>query len=115
MATNKSKEASKKAAIDGEIFFITDQVRPRNSVGFQEHSDKGGNALSKKASEVKEDWNIMMAQLSDIMSNTEKTTESSRYQMDEITVKLGFTAKGKIAFIAEAGVEASIEVKFKRK
>ncbi|WP_329562000.1 Pepco domain-containing protein [Kitasatospora sp. NBC_01266] len=36
------------------------------------------------------------------------------FSVNEITVHLGLSASGKVAFIAEAGVEVSIEVTFKR-
>jgi hypothetical protein len=35
-------------------------------------------------------------------------------KMDSVEVSLGFTASGKLAFIAEAGVEASLTLTFKR-
>ncbi|MYT29116.1 MULTISPECIES: hypothetical protein [unclassified Streptomyces] len=38
----------------------------------------------------------------------------SHLRITEVTAKLGISAKGGIAFIAEAGVEASLEVKFVR-
>jgi hypothetical protein len=114
MATKKSSKLPEKKTVSGEIFFITNSSLPRN-VGFRENSGNGSNALTRKASEVKEDWNNMMNQLNDIMANSEKAAGAGRYEMDEIAVKLAFTAKGRLAFIAEAGVEASIEVKFKRK
>ncbi|MFH9002063.1 hypothetical protein ACH4E5_02250 [Streptomyces afghaniensis] len=36
------------------------------------------------------------------------------FKVQEVTAKLGLSAKGGLAFIAEAGIEASIEVKFSR-
>ncbi|MFF0289189.1 CU044_2847 family protein [Streptomyces sp. NPDC005262] len=41
-----------------------------------------------------------------------QATSSHGFGITEVTAKLGISAKGGLAFIAEAGIEASIEVKF---
>lgn len=107
MAKGRPKQAK-----DDEVFFITasDLKQP----GVKLHSDTGAT-LTKKVSEVKKDWNAVMGQVSEIVSDTDVEMSKTGYVLDEITVALGFNAKGKLAFIAEAGVEASIEIKFKKK
>ena len=96
-----------------EVEFIT-SVRSIGQPGMIEHKGEHYN-LTKKAEDVKNDFAIVMNQLTYIVTEADKGASSMEFQLDEITVSLGFSAKGKIAFIAEAGVEASIEVKFKRK
>ena len=95
-----------------EMYFISSSSLTQP--GFVDHKQTG-SALVKKAEEIKEDWDVVITQLNFIISETEKNTVKNGFEMDEVTISLGFTAKGKIAFIAEAGVEASIEVKFKKK
>jgi hypothetical protein len=56
-----------------------------------------------------------MKQVSALVSDSDSKVDNINFQLDEIKVALGFSATGKLAFIAEAGVEASIEVTFKRK
>ena len=56
---------------------------------------------------------IITKQVFDMLSATNETTTKAGYTLDEVSVSLGFSAKGKLAFIAEAGVEASVTVKFK--
>jgi hypothetical protein len=105
-----------KAKIDigqHDMFFITKASLPEK-VGVTPHSSAGAQ-LSKKAQEVKEDWENVLKELNYIVTETEKSNSNKNYILEEISVSLGFSAKGKIAFIAEAGIEASIQVTFKRK
>jgi hypothetical protein len=95
------------------VLFITESTTLKEP-GVQLHN-RLTNAVSKKLSEVRDDWNNAMRQVSDIVADTDSKITQSGYLLDEITISLGFTATGKVAFIAEAGVEASIAVKFKRK
>ncbi|RAG83786.1 hypothetical protein DN069_20310 [Streptacidiphilus pinicola] len=37
-----------------------------------------------------------------------------KFRVEEITVRLGVHANGSLAFVAEAGIEAGVEVTFKR-
>lgn len=71
----------------------------------------GSEALARSLEEVKTDWEVITTQISRIVSNTSR---SLAYSIDEIEISLAFNAKGKLAFIAEAGVEASIKLKLKR-
>jgi len=76
------------------------------------HRDLGGD-LTRSLEEVKEDWNVVMQQVAEIISGTDaKGLAKSGYQFGEINISLGFNAKGKLAFIAEAGVEASVSITF---
>jgi hypothetical protein len=94
-----------------DIFFVTGSTLKGPGVNL--HGDTGAT-LTKKVIEVKEDWNAVMGQVSVIVSETDTVMSETKFVLEEITISLGFNAKGKIAFIAEAGVEASIEIKFKK-
>ncbi len=39
----------------------------------------------------------------------------SVFEIDEVSIELGFSASGKLVFIAEAGVEATVSVVFRRR
>jgi hypothetical protein len=103
----------KKPVAEREMFFISSVGTP-SGVGIVPHAGES-KQLSKKAKEIKEDWDNVLEELNFIIAETEKSTTNSHYSLDEVKVSLGFSAKGKIAFIAEAGIEASIEVTFKKK
>jgi hypothetical protein len=64
--------------------------------------------------ETTEDWKRVVTQVTTLVGATEEHAAATGWGLDEVTVGLAFDAKGKLAFIAEAGVQASIEVRFKR-
>lgn len=113
MAKAKPTRKNDRAIGQQEMIFITD-VEVRKVPGVTEHSGKS-SVLSKKVDEVKNDLSKILGQLNFIVSEAEKSTAEKGFNLEEITVSLGFSASGKLAFIAEAGVEASIEVTFKRR
>lgn len=96
-----------------DIHFITANGLTRP--GEVQLHKNSGNTLTRKVSQVKEDWNTVMKQVSVIVSDTDVEMSETGYSLNEITISLGFNATGKLAFIAEAGVEASIEITFTRK
>jgi len=63
--------------------------------------------------QVREDWRTVVVQVNQLIVDT-KADPASGFHLDEVSIGLAFDAKGKIGFIAEAGVEASIHVVFKR-
>lgn len=92
-----------------EVLFIAETTLPAGEVRLHKDVGKG---LTRTLKEVKEDWDIVMVQVSHIISDTEAKIEQKKFKLDEITISLGFNAKGKLAFIAEAGIEASVSIKF---
>ena len=67
----------------------------------------------RKKEEVMQDWTVTINQTVELVSqNVDKAPEG--YKMDEIEVSLGFSAKGQLAFIAEAGVQAAVRIVFRR-
>jgi len=97
-----------------EIYFVApDVIVPGTHVNLQ--SGALQKAVTKKVGEIKEDYNAIVSQINFIIEGTDSQIKESGFKLDEIKIGLGFSATGKIAFIAEAGVEASIEITFKRK
>jgi hypothetical protein len=70
--------------------------------------------IGRALTDVREDWERMGAQLRELLA-TLPTAAVANYQMESVKVSLGFSAEGKLAFIAKVGLEASIELEFKRR
>jgi hypothetical protein len=67
----------------------------------------------RRKEEVQQNWKKVINQSVELVSqNVDSAPEG--YQMDQIEVSLGFSATGQLAFIAQAGLEASVKVVFKR-
>jgi hypothetical protein len=67
----------------------------------------------RKKEEVQKDWKVVINQTVELVSQNVDSAPKG-YQMDEIEVSLGFSAKGQLAFIAEAGMEAAVRIVFRR-
>ncbi|WP_371679633.1 CU044_2847 family protein [Streptomyces sp. NBC_01276] len=70
--------------------------------------DEGTLSLSK----MQESFTRIEQQVQFLMNDRKS---DDRFGIEEVTVRLGLSAKGGLAFIAEASIEASMEVKFKRR
>jgi hypothetical protein len=69
--------------------------------------------FGRTVDDVKADFDKVSAQLDAILANAfSKVTAGMT--LDTVEISLGFTAEGKLAFIAQAGVEASVTVTFKK-
>lgn len=105
----------KKVSIDKEYVYF--QASHKLAPGeFEEHVDvKGAVAglLKRKLKEVKVDWERVSLQMREMIQATQGT-QPTGYSLDSVTISLGFNAKGQLVFIAEAGVEATVSVTFKR-
>jgi hypothetical protein len=53
-----------------------------------------------------------MGQIQEILQDV--TLVPANFQLDEVVFELGFSAQGKIVFVAEAGVDATVSVTFRR-
>ncbi len=98
--------------------------RPANQVAFltDRHLQPGEfaaqfgmpNIFTRPLKEVKADWHLVVNQVSDMLSAADRVATSHALKLDEVTIQLAFSAKGQLVFVAEAGVQASIAVSFKR-
>jgi hypothetical protein len=76
-------------------------------------SDTPGTLFGRSVNDVKKDFEKVSDQVRQILENAfTKVPEGLHFESVEIS--LGFSAQGKLAFIAEAGVEASVAVTFTR-
>jgi hypothetical protein len=69
---------------------------------------------TRAAEEVTAEWGRMMEKVGGLVKHAADKALHGPIPLDEIEVKLAFTAKGHVAFIAEAGVEAGITLTFRR-
>lgn len=90
-------------------------VRPSTSAGGGQHSAVG-DAFSRffmPMEEVRADAASVFGQAA-ILAETAIAQAPQGLQLESVSFSLGFDAKGKLAFIAEASITASVEISFKR-
>lgn len=64
---------------------------------------------------VKAEWDRMMARVATLLESAKQAAAPGPFELQEIQLQLAFTAKGHIAFIAEAGVQAGVTLTFRPK
>jgi hypothetical protein len=69
--------------------------------------------FGRRIEDVQGDWTRVSGQIAKLVDAT-ASTRPTGFDLDSIEFSLAFTASGKLAFIAEAGVEASVSVSLKR-
>jgi hypothetical protein len=74
----------------------------------------GERSVARRFDDVKADWERMIGNVMTLADSTDAVSPSSNLRLTDLTLELGFTATGKLAFIAEAGVAASITLTFSR-
>lgn len=67
--------------------------------------------VTKGVDEV-QDWSDMSSTVNRLATTMDQPSTGMRLQ--EIELKLAFTAEGQLAFVASAGIEASLTLKFSR-
>jgi hypothetical protein len=68
--------------------------------------------VTKRVDEVVQDWSDMSSTVHRLATTMDQPSTGMRLQ--EIELKLAFTAEGQLAFVASAGIEASLTLKFSR-
>lgn len=72
-----------------------------------------GNLFTRTKDEVRADWEQVVGQIRFLLDGVSPVTKD--YALSEITFQLGFSAEGKIVFVAKAGVTTTISAKFTQK
>jgi len=82
---------------------------------FEQHGlkDLARGLFERKLEDVKADWSKVTSQIAQMIQATENT-QPTGFALDSVEVSLGFNAKGQLVFVAEAGIEATVSVTFKR-
>jgi hypothetical protein len=94
-----------------EVLFISGAVLEAGEV---EVHRGAAEKVVRSLADVKEDWRLVVGQVAEIIGTGTGPIASRGYRLSEVEVSLGFDARGKLAFIAEAGIEATVSVKFER-
>jgi len=76
-------------------------------------SDVTGKLFGRSLEEVKTDWRKVSNQIKEMVESVVPEIPTG-FNFDTIEVSLGFSAEGRLVFIAEVGVEASVSLTFKR-
>lgn len=87
-------------------------VLPRGGVRQDAVADALAGVIKRRLDEVKADWTQVLGQVADLLSTTPSTL--GPFELDSVEFSLGFNAEGKLLFIANAGVEASVTLALKR-
>lgn len=69
------------------------------------------DVIGRKLEEFKSEWALKTQQIDEII---QASKSSANFPLDTVTVSLGFTAKGKLAFLAEAGLQGTITLTYKK-
>ena len=72
-----------------------------------------GRLFGRRIHDVSADWRRVFAQMRQMLDETGSEVPRA-FELDTVTISLGFSAHGRLVFVAEAGVEASIGITFKR-
>jgi hypothetical protein len=76
---------------------------------------KAAKSISRPLAEVKAEWAGMMEKVAPLIETASRANPAGEFQLDVVELALGFNASGHLAFIAEAGVEATVTLTFNRK
>ncbi len=71
-----------------------------------------GKLFGKNHDAVRQDWTQVLEQIYALIGQVPRPLAG--YAAEEITFELGFSAEGKIVFVAQAGVSTTISVTFRR-
>jgi hypothetical protein len=71
---------------------------------------RGSDTVYRSLKALEKDWKGISDKIIKIVGSSSKEVYE---RIDSVTFSLGFNAKGKVVFVAEAGIEASISVTFK--
>ena len=94
------------------VWFLTAAEHAPPGVTLHRRGDSASAAIAKRFDEVKEDWRSMVSTVIELADTTDALAPRAGLRLAELTIELGFTASGKLAFIAEAGVSGSITLTF---
>jgi hypothetical protein len=100
------------AGDDEPILFVS----AVESSGFKGHSGLD-DRLPERVKDLRNNYNAALAQIASMVRDSDRVQANSELRIKEVSVALGFDARGKLGFIAggvEAGVSATITVTLSR-
>jgi len=97
----------------GIVLFQGDSKPPGDGVELHSLASVTGKLFGRKLEDVKADWKKVSSQVKEMMESV-VTDVPKGFMFESIEVSLAFSAEGKLVFVAEAGIEASVSLTFKR-
>jgi len=94
-----------------QLSVIVDSVPP---AGTYEQHILGFGAKSLSLDQVTKSWKSTLGQVAQIIRDAGPSASPPGFQLDQIQVALGVTAEGGLAFIAKAGVQATVTIVLKK-
>ena len=79
---------------------------------FEPHAGIVGDAVERGFDTLRKSWSDVLTQISELVTISDRKQQSSNLRLREINVGLTLTGEGKLAFIAKAGIEATVTVTF---
>jgi hypothetical protein len=107
--STSDKDSTESLDVDVVLFTGVPALEP-GEVELQSFKER---LFGRKLEDVQADWARVSSQVSNMVDAT-AAERPKGFELETVEVSLGFTASGKLAFIAEAGVEASVAVTLKR-
>jgi hypothetical protein len=105
-------ETMTESSLDDPDVVLFAGLPPAEPGDFVAHS-LGDKLFGRRLEDVKADWSKISRQIGDMVGAT-APVQAAGFDVDSVEISLGFTATGKLAFIAEAGVEASVTITLAR-
>jgi hypothetical protein len=102
--------------MDDPEVIVFDGEHPLPPIGAMEGhklGDRVSSLFGVAKKEVQADWEKVVGQMQFLLEQVSAVTKD--YELTEMIFELGFSAEGKIVFVAKAGVTTSISAKFTRK
>jgi hypothetical protein len=96
------------------VLFQGEAPPPVGDVELHSFGDTAKKLFGRKLEDVKADWKKVSAQIKEMMDSV-VTEVPKGFTFESVEISLGFSAEGKLVFVAEAGVEATVSLTFKRK
>lgn len=90
------------------------EVRPTPGSSFLHSATYGDNAVDMSFGDLKEQVWTRISDVLEILSDGASKLKDD-FELDEVSVSLGLTVKGKLAFLAEASGQGVFQLKLKRK
>lgn len=95
------------------LVFISDHPLAPGEVDQHGLREWWSDLRGRKLDDAKADFRRVFGQVEQLVSDLPHSIKG--YGIEELEVGLAFTAEGQLAFIAKAGIEASVKVQFKRR
>jgi hypothetical protein len=100
--------------IDPEIIvFSSEDAPPPGTVELHSLSGKLANMFSRSKADVSKELDARLQQVRSMLEQADSA--AGAFELSEVTVELGFSAEGAIVFVAKAGIQTTIAVKFTRR